>query len=83
MIWKYIGQLSGGLSLRSGADQRSCNWIVYRLADVKLMKAEALSQIGAYEEAINMVNEIRTRASLDAYQSYPQNAFEFEELIIG
>jgi starch-binding outer membrane protein, SusD/RagB family len=81
-IWKYIGQLSGGLSLRSGADQRSCNWIVYRLADIKLMKAEALSQLGAYEEAINMVNEIRTRASLDAYQSYPQNAFEFEELIL-
>jgi starch-binding outer membrane protein, SusD/RagB family len=82
LIWKYIGQKPDGFSFRSGNDRRSCNWIVYRLADVLLMKAEALSQMGAYDEAIAIVNEIRARAFLEPYSSYPQNPTALEELII-
>jgi starch-binding outer membrane protein, SusD/RagB family len=81
-IWKYIGQKPDGFSFRSGTDRRSCNWIVYRLADVLLMKAEALSQMGAYDEAMVIVNEIRARAFLEPYSSYPQNPAALEELII-
>ena len=42
IIWKYVGQAPDGKTVRSGTDRYSCNWIVYRLADVLLMKAEAL-----------------------------------------
>lgn len=64
IIWKYVGQAPDGQSFRSGNDQYSCNWIVYRYADVLLMKAEALSQLGRYAEAMNIITEIRDRAGL-------------------
>lgn len=62
IIWKYVGQAPDGKSVRSGSDQYSANWIVYRLADVLLMKAEALSQLERYNEARNIIEEIRERA---------------------
>lgn len=65
IIWKYIGRAADGQSFRSGTEQSSANWIVYRLADVMLMKAEALSQMGRYQEATNILSEIReNRGSL-------------------
>ena len=46
------------------------NWIFYRLADVKLMKAEALCQVGKVNddkdmltESLNLVKEIRLRST--------------------
>ncbi|WP_243349166.1 RagB/SusD family nutrient uptake outer membrane protein [Parabacteroides sp. FAFU027] len=43
----------------------TCNWILYRLSDVMLMKAEALVQMGEsnYHEAIKMVNIPYLRAN--------------------
>jgi len=40
------------------------NWIVYRLTDVMLMKAEALVQMGSehFEEAFSLVNAVSKRA---------------------
>lgn len=64
IIWKYVGQAPDGQSVRSGTDQFSCNWIVYRYADVLLMKAEALSQLERYNEALNIITEIRERAGV-------------------
>lgn len=64
IIWKYVGQAPDGQTARSGSDQYSCNWIVYRYADVLLMKAEALSQKGQYVEAYNIISEIRDRAGV-------------------
>lgn len=64
IIWKYVGQAPDGQSERSGSEQRSCNWIMYRYADVLLMKAEALSQKGQYPEAYNIITEIRDRAGV-------------------
>jgi hypothetical protein len=64
IIWKYVGRAPDGETVRSGIDQNSCNWIVYRYADVLLMKAEALSQLGRYTEAIQILNEIRNRADV-------------------
>lgn len=53
----------------------ACNWIVYRLSDVVLMKAEAMSQIYSDEEnlyqAFWLVREVFKRANPYAYESRP------------
>ena len=61
-IWKYEGSLQDGLTARSGSSQKKCDWIVYRYADVLLMKAEALSQLESYTEAYKLLMKIRERA---------------------
>ena len=66
IIWKYVGQAPDGKSARAGSEQYGCNWIVYRYADVLLMKAEALSQKGDYFAAYDIINEIRDRAGVGA-----------------
>lgn len=64
IIWKYVGAVGDGKTTRSGIVQNSANWIIYRLADVKLMKAEALSQMGRFQESLAIINEIRERADV-------------------
>jgi hypothetical protein len=81
IIWKYVGQAPDGKTVRSGTDRYSCNWIVYRLADVLLMKAEALSQLGRYNEALQIINEIRERANI-ATRSIAFNAVAFEDAVL-
>jgi hypothetical protein len=66
IIWKYVGQAPDGQTERSGTDQQSCNWIVYRLADVLLMKAEAYSQKEMYNQAFDIITKIRDRAGVGA-----------------
>ena len=78
----FLGRSPDGQSIRSGANFASANWIVYRMADVLLMKAEALSQLGQYEEAINLVNEIRNRALVQPITSYPLTASGVEDIIL-
>ena len=81
IIWKYVGQFPDGQSFRSGNDQYSCNWIVYRYADVLLMKAEALSQTGRYAEALAILNKTRERANLQP-KNIVFNAAAFEDAIM-
>jgi hypothetical protein len=77
MIWKYAGAAADGKTLRSGSERNSCNWIVYRLADVLLMKAEALSQLNEYDESLAIINQVRTRAGLNQVNiAYNREAFE-------
>ncbi|HDR50043.1 MAG TPA: RagB/SusD family nutrient uptake outer membrane protein [Mariniphaga anaerophila] len=64
VIWKYIGRSADGRTFRSGNQTYSCNWIIYRFSDILLMKAEALSQLERYSEALGIINEIRTRADV-------------------
>lgn len=64
IIWKYVGQAPDGQSERAGADQYSCNFILYRYADILLMKAEALSQKEQYNQAFTLISEIRDRAGM-------------------
>ena len=49
------------------------NRIVFRYADVLLMRAEAYAQLGKTDEAVKLVNQIRTRAagSTQMTSSYP------------
>lgn len=47
-----------------GGEADYSNWIVYRLTDVVLMKAEALIQMGSdhFEEAFDLINAVNRRA---------------------
>lgn len=81
IIWKYVGQAPDGETIRSGAQQSSCNFIIYRLADILLMKAEALSQLGRYPEALLVINDIRDRADVPSI-SIANSANAFEDAIL-
>jgi len=81
IIWKYVGREPDGISVRTGTEQTSANWIVYRLADVLLMKAEALSQLERYTEAMNILNEIRERADVPPL-TLPNSKIAFEDAIL-
>ncbi len=63
-IWKYIGQNGDRTTKRADAIQGSANFIIYRLADIILMKAEALSQLGEYGLATEEFNRVRLRANM-------------------
>lgn len=65
-IWKFLGK---GVS-----DEIStlydCNIVMVRLADIMLLRAEALVQVGGsanISEALNLLNDIRERAGLTAF----------------
>lgn len=65
-VWKYTVGESGTTSSRSSTDVP--NFPIYRVTDVKLMKAEALTRLGAenYEEACAEISDVRTRVGLDS-----------------
>jgi hypothetical protein len=81
IIWKYVGRAPDGTTTRSGSDRASCNWIIYRYADVLLMKAEALSQLNRFDEALAIINLIRSRADVPAL-SLPNSVIAFEDAIM-
>ncbi len=58
-IYKYIGLNRND---RKTLDQSFTHWFVYRYADILLMKAEALNQLGRGQEALDIIEVIRTRA---------------------
>lgn len=64
-IWKYIG--ISKTTKRNTSLQNDQNWIVYRLADIYLMKAEAYIMKGGDENAetaLALINQVRNRAGL-------------------
>jgi len=77
IIWKYVGAAADGSTFRPGSENTSANWIVYRYADILLMKAEALSQLGQFDEALLILNKIRTRALMSPVEvQFSSEAFE-------
>lgn len=58
-IWKYIG-LNATDMIGSAGDSYT-HWFVYRYADILLMKAEALAQLGNGVDALALVQAIRNR----------------------
>ena len=65
--WKYAGLTTTTNISRSTNDP---NFIVYRLPDVMLMKAEALVHLGDIsqkKEAIDLIDSIRNRAAIPLY----------------
>lgn len=66
-LWKYRGtDVVDMVTVRTHMD---ANFILYRVADVMLMKAEALVMKGqaSWEAAIDLINQIRNRAGLPDY----------------
>lgn len=68
-VWKWIGTSRSSYTFRPNGMSHS-NWIFYRLADVYLMKAEALCQLGKQsgdhallEQSLELVKAVRARAS--------------------
>jgi starch-binding outer membrane protein, SusD/RagB family len=68
-VWKYIG-LNNTTS--RAQEESYAHMIIYRYADILLMKAEALNQIGSGQEALDLVYIVRSRArALEATNSNP------------
>ncbi len=67
IVWKYAGMgVENVEAVRSG-NNLDANFIVYRMADVMLMKAEALIRKGGVEnwtEAVAIMDKIRERSGL-------------------
>lgn len=80
-IFKYAGAAANQRTVRSSAEARACNFIAYRLADVILMKAEALSQLDRYDEAENLINQIRIRAKMEPL-NISDSRIDFEDAIM-
>ena len=64
-IWKYGGQFPDQETGRPAGTSASANFMVYRLADLYLMAAEAYSQLGNFSEAQEYLNYIRDRANVE------------------
>jgi len=59
----------------TGSSGSPLNWPVLRYADVLLMKAEALNELGRTTEAEAPLNEVRARAGLDDISGLNKETF--------
>lgn len=75
-VWKYIGI---NPDEERGDALNDNNFIIYRLADIMLLKAEALVEMGDFGSAGNLINEIRLKRgvsevtiepNLEAYEDF-------------
>ena len=82
IIWKYVGAKGDGNQFRSPSIQNSANWIVYRYADILLMKAEALSQLERYNEARALISEVRVRAGFGSMPALINTTSSYEDAIL-
>ncbi len=82
-IWKYAGAIPDKTTLRAGNVSTSANFIVYRLADLYLMKAEAYSQKASpdFAKALEYLNIIRVRSNM-ALVVPSASAQSFEDAIL-
>ena len=62
--WKYLGVNYDENLRRSNVSERDANVIYYRYADILLMKAEALNELGRVAEAQSYVTQTAERAGL-------------------
>lgn len=68
-VWKYIGLNN---TVGRAQEESYAHWMVYRYADILLMKAEALNELGNGQEALDIVYVIRNRArALSATNNNP------------
>ncbi|MCA5003865.1 RagB/SusD family nutrient uptake outer membrane protein [Sphingobacterium bovistauri] len=80
-LWKYIGAEGGTTVARPQSDQ---NWIIYRVADVYLMKAEALIMKGtsSYPAALELITEVRTRAQISRPLSTSESQIDMLDILL-
>lgn len=79
-LWKYAGtdiqDFEGGKRVHNDA-----NFIIYRVAEIILMKAQAQVMNGNYKEAVRLINRIRNRAGLNNYQDIDPDSDDADMLI--
>jgi len=82
--WKYVGNAANSTSARTDYP----NWIIYRMADIYLMEAEAYTlkedaNISTnYPKATELVNAIRLRANISSPLVTPSTEGELLSLIM-
>lgn len=81
-LWKWVGIRSDGEYIEDKRVVKDCNWILYRYADVVLMKAEALNNLGNGKRALKELNLIRKRAEVSQYDTETPVGQELDELIL-
>lgn len=67
VIWKYVGKMADGQTARQSGTDDDQNFIIYRLADIYLMAAEAYIMLGTEDDQIKAaeyINLIRVRAGI-------------------
>lgn len=70
IIWKFVGT-TNPTKLVSTTNSYT-HWFFYRYADILLLKAEALAWTGKGQDAMDLINQIRTRAhALPATEEAP------------
>ena len=77
-IWKYVGI---NPEEERGDILNDNNFIIYRLADVILMKAEAMVETGKFDEASTLINEIRLKRGIAEISIEPTKE-AFEDLLL-
>jgi len=77
-IWKYVGI---NPEEERGDAYNDNNFIIYRLADIMLMKAEALIQLDNFDDALSIINEIRTKRGIGETSMEPTKE-AFEDLLL-
>ncbi len=82
--WKYLGLYPDvtATAQRSTSTQNDQNFIVYRLADIYLMKAEALAMQGLFGEATEWVARVRNRAGIQELLTPPSSELDMLDLIL-
>ncbi|MCG8476697.1 MAG: RagB/SusD family nutrient uptake outer membrane protein [Cytophagales bacterium] len=74
ILWKYYGKYGAkkDTDVRPD-DDRAVNWIMYRYAEIVLMKAEAYAYKGNFDDAWNELNRIISRADGEVHQNKPND----------
>ena len=85
-VWKYKG--TDIVDVENVRQHNDANYILYRIADVMLMKAEALTMKGeaSWAAAVRLVNQIRQRAGISPYveenDDFDANVASLDELTL-
>ena len=75
-FWKITGKdETGSNSKRRTSNQYDANFIYYRYADILFIKAEALAELGNFDEANKLVQDIAERAGAIYTPMYSLNVF--------
>lgn len=77
--WKYRGKDALGLVSRTSTE-RDGHWIIYRFADILLIKAEAAIELGKFDVANNLIRETLLRAGMPYEEVYDKELLRQEIL---
>lgn len=82
-IWKYLGGENSSGDVANLRTTKDANFIIYRVTDIILMKAEALIWKGgadSFAQALELINKIRVRAGLPESTLSPSETDELTML---